>query len=84
MFWKFILWLKPSFEGEDGQASHRKIAAYFFGFLVFLMVILTFINNDSDTFSEVTWISITGGALGMSYIRKLHTDKQLDHKDHTE
>lgn len=75
---KLFVWLKSSFEDDDGHASHRKMTIFAFTILVWLMVILTYKSGNPQLFSETVWLSVIGGALGMSYIRRLQV------KDHEE
>lgn len=33
LFWEFVRWVKPSFEGKDGTASYRRFTAFALGIL---------------------------------------------------
>lgn len=66
-----LLWIKSSFEDNEGNASHRKLTVFYFCMLVGVMIILTYLSGDPSLFPEAVWLSVIAGALGMSYIRKL-------------
>jgi hypothetical protein len=79
-FLDIVYWFKRSAEGEDGEPSHRKIIAYMFFLMVPVMVFCTTYRNNPDLFSELIWISVIGGALGISYIRGMMMHKDEKHK----
>lgn len=55
----FITWLRPSLEGEDGKASHRKLSVLYFTVLIGYMLVAT---ASGAVFPEIAWIVVSGGA----------------------
>lgn len=55
----FIQWIRPSFEGLDGKASHRRINVFYFSALILYMLIAT---ASGAVFPEIAWVVVSAGA----------------------
>lgn len=73
---KFFDWIKTSFEDDSGHVSHRKLTVFSFSALVWMMVFLTYLSDNPNMFPEIVWMSIIGGALGMSGLRAFSYNKE--------
>jgi len=72
-------------ENGGNRLSHRKIMAFIFLIYVGWMLVATYLSNNGDLYSDMVWISIIGGALGISYIRQLsHTNYIKNNKQNGE
>lgn len=67
----FVNWIKTSFEEPSGRASHRKLTTFSFVVLFWIMIGLTYIKSNPDTFNELQWSLVFSGAVGMSSLRLL-------------
>lgn len=77
-----IKYISGFFSEENGRPSHRKGISFLFCLFTLVMIVLTFASREPHLFPEVVWVSVIGGALGMSYIRsvdcKNNVNKQKD------
>ena len=55
----------------DGRLSHRKVIAFIFVIFVGWMLTATYLTNNGELYSDLTYASVIGGALGISYIRQI-------------
>lgn len=55
----------------DGTISHRKVIALIFTGYVGWMITATYLTNTIGLYSDFTYASVIGGALGISYIRQM-------------
>ena len=76
----FIEWLRPSFEGEDGKASHRKLSVFYFSLLILYMLVAT---ASGSIFPEIAWIVVSGGA-GLFSALNVWQNKVKHQNDHNE
>jgi hypothetical protein len=71
----FWYWLRGSLDGYDKRASSKKLTVFAFTFFTFLMILLTAFKHV--TFSDMVWVSVVGGAVGVGA-----TSAYQAYKDH--
>lgn len=80
MLKKFIQWIRPTLEGEDGQASHRRISIlYSFGLLTYMLIS----TASGAVFPEIAWIviaTLTGAFSGLSVWQTMVNKKKDENK----
>lgn len=59
MFKNFREWIRPTIEGDDGKASHRRLTVVYFILLLTYMIVKT---ANGSVFPEIAWIVVSGGA----------------------
>ncbi len=73
-------WMRPTFEGPDGKASHRKLTVFYFMWLLTYMVFETSVGVE---FPEIAWVVVSGGAglfSGLSMWQTVQANKQQKHE----
>lgn len=55
----------------NGTLSHRKVIAFIFVVYVGWMLTASYLTNNGQLYSDLTYASVIGGALGISYIRQI-------------
>ena len=70
---RFIQWIRPSFEGNDGKASSRKISMFFLLSSYLLMILLT---AKGAEFEAHIWFSVETMALTYSGLSTYQNVKQ--------
>lgn len=56
-FWQ---WVRPSLQGPDGNASHRKLTVFTFVSLIVFMVLS--VAAWGIVYPEIAWVIVSGGA----------------------
>jgi uncharacterized membrane protein YdbT with pleckstrin-like domain len=66
MFWDFIDWIRPAFEGNDGKASQKKLLVAYMTILFTIVVVCVGFFNFY--FPEPVYYIISGVIIGQSVI----------------
>lgn len=81
MLKKLWTWIRPTFEGEDGKASHRRLSVFYSFILLTYMLLST---ASGAIFPEIAWITIatlTGAFSGLSVWQTMANKKKDENKN---